>query len=118
MRNPVVAALLASAFLSLSANATDLLQIYQDALANDPQYASARSSLTAGQEKSVQGRAGLLPTIGLNGSDTRSRVESQPDIANADRNFTTSRIPGRLPCRSLCSAGRTGNNTNKVNCLS
>jgi outer membrane protein len=35
MRNPVVAALLASAFLSLSANATDLLQIYQDALAND-----------------------------------------------------------------------------------
>jgi outer membrane protein len=58
-------------------------------LANDPQYASARSSLTAGQEKSVQGRAGLLPTIGLNGSDTRSRVESQPDIANADRNFTT-----------------------------
>jgi len=89
MRNPVVAALLASAFLSLSANATDLLQIYQDALANDPQYASARSSLTAGQEKSVQGRAGLLPTIGLNGSDTRSRVESQPDIANADRNFTT-----------------------------
>jgi outer membrane protein len=31
----------------------------------------------------------LLPTIGLNGSDTRSRVESQPDIANADRNFTT-----------------------------
>jgi len=89
MRNPVVAALLASAFLSLSANATDLLQIYQDALANDPQYASARSSLTAGQEKSVQGRAGLLPTIGLSGSDTRSRVESQPDIANADRNFTT-----------------------------
>lgn len=89
MRNPVVAALLASAFLSLSANATDLLQIYQDALANDPQYASARSSLTAGQEKSVQGRAGLLPTIGLNGSDTRSRVESQPDIVNADRNFTT-----------------------------
>lgn len=89
MRNPVVAALLASAFLSLSANATDLLQIYQDALVNDPQYASARSSLTAGQEKSVQGRAGLLPTIGLSGSDTRSRVESQPDIANADRNFTT-----------------------------
>lgn len=90
MRNPILAALLASAFFSLNAGATDLLQVYKDALANDAQFASARSALTAGQEKVVQGRAGLLPTIGLTGSDTRSRVTSQSDLPVPDRSFTTS----------------------------
>lgn len=88
MRNSDIATLLAGVFFSLNAGATDLVQIYQDALANDPQFASARSSLTAGQEKSVQGRAGLLPTIGLSGSDTRTRTDSQPDMPFADRSYT------------------------------
>lgn len=87
MRNPVIATLLASAFFSLNAHATDLLQIYKDALANDAQYASARATLTAGQEKSVQGRAGLLPGISLSGSDTKSRTESQLDAVSGDRTF-------------------------------
>ncbi|MFZ6771193.1 TolC family outer membrane protein [Undibacterium sp. SXout7W] len=85
MRNPVMAALLAGAFFSLNANATDLLQIYKDALANDAQYASARAALTAGQEKSVQGRAGLLPGISLSGSDTKSRTETQLDAVSGER---------------------------------
>ena len=85
MRNPVMAALLAGAFFSLNANATDLLQIYKDALANDAQYASARAALTAGQEKSVQGRAGLLPGLSLSGSDTKSRTETQLDAVSGER---------------------------------
>src|SRR6266487_1039851 len=80
MRNPILATLLASAFLSLNANATDLLQIYKDALANDAQYASARASLTAGQEKPIQGRAGLLPGIALRGSDTKSSTDAEVDV--------------------------------------
>ena len=40
--------------------AADLMQTYMEALANDPQYASARAALMAGQEKSTQGLAKLL----------------------------------------------------------
>ena len=85
MRNPVMAALLAGAFFSLNAHATDLLQIYKDALANDAQYASARAALTAGQEKSVQGRSGLLPGVSLSGSDTKTRTETQLDAVSGER---------------------------------
>lgn len=35
--------------------AADLMQTYMEALANDPQYASARASLMAGQEKKHTG---------------------------------------------------------------
>lgn len=79
MRNTLIATLIASAFLSLNAGATDLLQIYKDALANDAQYGSARASQAAGQEKLVQGRSGLLPTVSLSGSDTRSKLDVNPD---------------------------------------
>ncbi|GAB3539424.1 TolC family outer membrane protein [Noviherbaspirillum agri] len=73
MRKPVLATLIAGAFLSLNAHAINLLQVYQEALANDAQYASARAALTAGQERTTQGRAGLLPVIGATG--TRSKAE-------------------------------------------
>ncbi len=72
MRNTLLASLLASAFLSVNAAASDLVQIYKDALQNDAQFASARSAYTAGQERVVQGRAGLLPGVALRGSDTRT----------------------------------------------
>ncbi|MDE2428153.1 MAG: TolC family outer membrane protein [Burkholderiales bacterium] len=87
MRNPIIATLIASAFLSLNAGATDLLQIYKDALANDAQYASARASFTAGQEKPVQGRAGLLPGIALKGSDTKSSTDSESDAIAGSRTY-------------------------------
>ena len=68
MRKSVIATLLAGSFLSLNAHALDLIQVYREALANDAQFASARAQLTAGQERSTQGRAGLLPTIGVGGN--------------------------------------------------
>ncbi|MEB0140103.1 MULTISPECIES: TolC family outer membrane protein [unclassified Undibacterium] len=80
MRNPVLASLLAAAFFAFPAHAADLLQTYQDALANDAQYASARAAQVAGMEKSVQGRAGLLPSIGLSGTDTISRTRNELDL--------------------------------------
>lgn len=79
MRKPILATLIASAFFSLNAGAADLLQVYKDALANDAQYASARASLSAGQQRSVQGRAGLLPFVSLGGSDSRNKFNSAPD---------------------------------------
>ncbi|MFS2006280.1 TolC family outer membrane protein [Duganella sp. CT11-25] len=78
MQRPLIAVLITSAFLTLNAQAADLIQVYQQALANDATYASARSSLEAGRERITQGRAGLLPTISANGSYTRNNGEFIP----------------------------------------
>jgi outer membrane protein len=78
MQKPLIAVLLAGAFFTLDAGAADLIQVYQQALANDATYASARASAAAGRERSVQGRAGLLPNVGITGSVSRGRGSSDP----------------------------------------
>lgn len=71
-RNTLSAMLIAGVFLSVDAQALDLVQTYQQALANDAVYTSARYALGAGREASIQGRAGLLPQVGLAGTYSRS----------------------------------------------
>ncbi|WP_426117081.1 TolC family outer membrane protein [Massilia sp. PWRC2] len=78
MQKPLIAALIASACLSLNVHAADLIQVYQQALANDAVYASARAALAAGREKVPQGMAGLLPTVGLSGAYSRNNNEASP----------------------------------------
>ncbi|WP_175625001.1 MULTISPECIES: TolC family outer membrane protein [Oxalobacteraceae] len=80
MRNAKLITLIAGAFLSLQAQAVNLLQLYQDALLNDAVYSSARANLSAGQEASVQGRAELLPLIGIGGTYQRAQRGNVPDI--------------------------------------
>jgi outer membrane protein len=75
MQKPLIAVLLASAFVSLNAHAIDLIQVYQQALANDATFASARASLAAGRERVPQGRAGLLPTVGLSGAYSKNNSD-------------------------------------------
>lgn len=53
-----------------SAQAADLLEVYRAGLANDAQYGAARALLEAGREKLPQGRAGLLPTLGITANST------------------------------------------------
>jgi len=72
MQRPLIAVLITSAFLTLNAQAADLLQVYQQALANDATFASARSSLAAGQERITQGRSVLLPNVSASGTNTRN----------------------------------------------
>ncbi|MBS1198590.1 MAG: channel protein TolC [Proteobacteria bacterium] len=55
--------------------AADLLQIYRLAQDNDPNFAAAKATLEAGQEKGPQGLAGLLPMIGASVDRTRNEVE-------------------------------------------
>ena len=81
MQKPLIAVLLASAF-SLNAQAADLIQVYQQALANDAAYASARAAAAAGRERITQGRAGLLPTVGVSGDITKNNA----DFTNWDNN--------------------------------
>ncbi|WP_305821657.1 TolC family outer membrane protein [Massilia brevitalea] len=78
MQKPLIAMLLASAFVSFDANAIDLIQVYQQALANDAAYASARASLAAGRERVTQGRAGLLPTVAASGSYVKNDNDFSP----------------------------------------
>jgi outer membrane protein len=78
MQKPLIAVLLASACFSLEAHATDLIQVYQQALANDATFASARAASAAGRERTPQGRAGLLPVIGASGFITKNNADLTP----------------------------------------
>ncbi|WP_296000881.1 TolC family outer membrane protein [Rugamonas sp.] len=75
MRHPLITVLIASVLLTLdaaAARAADLVQLYQQALANDATYAVARDALAASQQKTTQGRAGLLPPLQASGQNTRN----------------------------------------------
>jgi len=78
MQRPLIAVLIASALFTLNAQAADLLQVYQQAQANDATFASARNSLTAGQERITQGRSLLLPTVTLTGQNLRNYGDRTP----------------------------------------
>jgi outer membrane protein len=75
---PSLKILVAFAFAgsAMSAQSADLLQVYRDAAGFDAQYAAARAARNAGVEKLPQGRAGLLPTIGLSANTTWNDIES------------------------------------------
>jgi outer membrane protein len=81
--------LILSALLSLglgaSAHAFDLNEAVQAARNYDAGYAGARATLQAGQEKAVQGRAQLLPTVGLSANLTRTdamKPDADPYTSN------------------------------------
>ncbi len=80
MRKSIIATFIATAFISLNAGASDLLQIYKEALVNDAQFSSARAAKLAGQERSVQGRSSLLPSVGLSAGATKTHSEFDPDV--------------------------------------
>lgn len=68
--------LLAGCFASATSHAADLLSVYRDAVNNDAQFSAARATVEAGREKLIQGRSGLLPTIGLGASTNWNDVDS------------------------------------------
>jgi len=74
MRKFALSSLLLLSTLSVNAadQAQSLLELFQLAKSNDPAWASARSSNTAAQEKLVQGKSLLLPTVTLGGSATQT----------------------------------------------
>jgi len=81
MQKPLLAVLMSSAFLTLNAQAADLIQVYKQALANDATYASARAALAAGQERTTQGRSLLLPTVSASGTITKNYGDITPSHA-------------------------------------
>jgi outer membrane protein len=96
MRNSLIATLIAGAFMSLNVQAADLLQIYREALTNDPVYASARAAMNAGEEKMPQGRSGLLPNLAVSGSylsNGVSELASTPQQALGGANYFSAHFP-------------------------
>ena len=69
--------------------AADLLQVYRDALANDAKFSAARAQYEAGQEKVVQGRAGLLPQIGLGADTTWNDTEFKPALPRGKTDYNS-----------------------------
>ncbi len=63
--------------LAPAAQAANLSDTYRDAQAYDAQYAAARAAFEAGKEKSVQGRAGLLPSVNLSGNALYNDVSGE-----------------------------------------
>jgi outer membrane protein len=76
--------------ISIHSAADSLLDIYNDALENDPQYKSAEFSYLAGKEIKVQGRAGLLPNISISAQTNWNEYYQNGDLQNEYNNFSSS----------------------------
>ena len=76
--------------LSIHSAADSLIDIYNDALENDPQYKSAEFSYLAGKEIKVQGRAGLLPNISISAQTNWNEYYQNDELQNEYNNFSSS----------------------------
>ena len=76
--------------LSINSAADSLLDIYNDALENDPQYKSAEFSYLSGKEIKVQGRAGLLPNISISAQTNWNEYYQNGNLENKYNNFNSS----------------------------
>lgn len=68
-----------------SAQAEDLLEVYQLALTNDPRYRAAESTYLADKQKLQQARAVLRPTIDATADRSRIDLETETDSGIVSR---------------------------------
>ena len=74
---------------SINAPAADLLQIYQQALASDPQIRAALASRDASYEARPLAKAGLLPNVSLNGDLTYQNQDLVSPSVTANNDFAS-----------------------------
>lgn len=79
------AAAVALLFASSSLLAADLIDVYRDALSQDPVYASARYNYESGKEVLPQARAGVLPSLSLDAGYNRNHRQID-GVPTADYN--------------------------------
>lgn len=80
--------LFSALFVTSHATLADtLLSIYQDALANDPQFAVARAQFVSVEEKLPQSLAALLPAVSLSANTTWN--ENQSNTASSDGSYNS-----------------------------
>ena len=92
------------------ASAADLLDVYHEALARDPVFASARAFYQAGQEALPQARAGLLPTINLSANVNRNQRETQgnPQLDFNTNSYSLSLTQPLLRVQNWIAVGQAG----------
>ena len=77
-------------FISFNISSESLLDIYNEALENDPTYKAAEYSYLADKELKVQGRAALLPSISLSGSTNWNEYYQNKELQQQYNSFSTS----------------------------
>ena len=91
----LLAAGLAASLCAAPAGGADLLEVYRQAQTADAQYAAARATWLATQEKLPQGRSGLLPSVTLSGStqyNDRDISFRNPTVAGSSARFNSSAL--------------------------
>jgi outer membrane protein len=76
-----------SALLAMSAQAQNLVELYDSAKAFDANYQSAKLQYEANLAKADQARAGILPTAGLSAGASRTAFDNSNPVV--DRSFST-----------------------------
>jgi outer membrane protein len=86
--------LFAGIVCSTPSGASNLMDIYHEALEKDAQYRSARAAYQAAQEKRTQGRAGFLPNINLSFTRQVQEVDTTlgPAVTIQNRGLVLSAI--------------------------
>jgi len=77
-------------FISFNISSESLLDIYNEALENDPTYKAAEYSYLADKELKVQGRAALLPSITLSGSSNWNEYYQNKELQQQYNSFSSS----------------------------
>ena len=77
-------------FISFNISSESLLDIYNEALENDPTYKAAEYSYLSDKELKVQGRAALLPSITLSGSTNWNEYYQNKELQQQYNSFSTS----------------------------
>ena len=76
-------------FISMAVNSENILDIYNEALENDPTYRAAEYSYLADKQILVQGRAALLPSITLSGSTNWNEHYQNDELQQEYNSFST-----------------------------
>jgi len=82
--------LLLTIFFAANILSESLLDIYNEALENDPTYKAAEYSYLADKELKVQGRAALLPSITLSGSTNWNEYYQNKELQQQYNSFSSS----------------------------
>ena len=82
--------LLLTIFFAANILSESLVDIYNEALENDPTYKAAEYSYLADKELKVQGRAALLPSITLSGSTNWNEYYQNKELQQQYNSFSSS----------------------------
>lgn len=86
---------------AINAHATNLLEVYQSALTQDPTLLAARAAAAAERERIPQARAQMLPNLSASFSSNRNNLESNNKNFLGQESTTNNRYPSSNKTVSL-----------------